>query len=146
MQVCDNQQETTIGWFVGILEGEGNFQEKRVRTNVHNYKHSDKHYTGTTCEFLRITNTNADIIKACERFLDKNHMLYETYEDTKRTSTGKKIMRIMVSGGECRNLYNLIESELQCRRDEYQRIIGSSETLRDITVSLDWLVGIWQAE
>lgn len=124
MTVWDNQQATS--WFVGILEGEGSFY-KRSETNKR----------------ILIPNNDLDVIKTCEKFLADNLILYKTYQVKAGTKIGYKIT---ITDVDCKNLYTRILQDLQCRLDEFQRILGASETECNISANLHWLVGIFEAE
>jgi hypothetical protein len=124
MLIWDNQQATN--YFIGILEGEGNFIDRSS-----GYK------------AVEIQNNDLDIIDACEYFLKLNAILYNVYPVKAGRKTG---YRIIISKQDCINLYTRINSQLECRLQEYQRILGASETERDLTVNRDWLVAIYEAE
>lgn len=125
MLVWDNQQ--AINWFVGILEGEGHF---------HKYNENSI--------YVEISNTDIDIIQACKFFLKSKSILFSVREQSHKRN--KKMYRIYVRNVDCHNLYNVIEQSLQGRREEFQQILSASTTLREITVSLDWLIGIFEGE
>jgi hypothetical protein len=120
MQVWDNQQATS--WFVAILEGEGSFFE-RPR--------------------IQIPNNDVDIITECERFLRSNLVLFETYSVKAGTKTGYKIL---ISKHECYCLFKKIIHRIECRHQEFQRILGASETERNLSDDFQWMIGIWEAE
>lgn len=131
MLVRENQQ-VTFGWFVGILEGEGNFHKSEKST----------HY------FCAITNTDLDIIESCERLLKESNIKCRICEDLRQTKT-RYVIRITVK--DCLALYWLIEDILECRYGEYKRILrndlgGSSEIVRGTSIDKDWLIGICEAE
>lgn len=121
-------QQATASWFAGILEGEGNFEHRNNSLRV------------------EIANTDSDIIKACEDFLTRNHILFHTCFNNKKTKGGKTIYKIHVSTHDCKNLYNLIGSKVEGRRPEFQKLVGASETSCGASLDKDWLIGIWQAE
>lgn len=114
MSVWDNQQVTS--WFVGILEGEGNF-----RLNKGKYKE------------VSIPNTDRDIISTCQKFLVENKICFNTYEDAKKTSGGKTIWKIYIRGSDCGALYKLLQDKLECRNGNFQQIMDASETIRETT-------------
>lgn len=134
MLVWDNQPETSVSWFVGILEGEGCFLDYRKDIEV------------------KIANNDLDIIESCEGFLKRNHIYFATYcvrskkglRNEEYTISVRKSNTLIFNYPEI--LYKLIESKLECRLDEYQRILGSSQTERAPSVDLDWLIGIFEAE
>lgn len=122
--VWDNQQATN--WFVGILEGEGSFYRRSL-----------------TNKRVIISNNDLDVINFCEKFLSHNNILFNTYKVKAGTKIGYKVT---VTNVDCRNLYNIILPSLQCRLNEYQLILGASETVCDLSVNLYWLIGIFEAE
>ena len=130
MLVQGNQQ-ATASWFTGMLEGEGHFEKRDYN-------------------FFRVhlSNTDLDLILVCEEFLAKSSVLFTRQEETRKTKAGKTAYRIYISSQDARNLYVKIRSSLQCRRDQYANIVGASETECDapLTVDLQWLIGVWQAE
>lgn len=124
MTVWDNQQATS--WFVGILEGEGSFHSRNSN--------------GTR---VMLHNNDKDVIQGCEDFLKRKNILFKVYN----VKAGKKYgYKLCISGVDCNNLYYCILPELQCRRNEFQKLLGASETERDLSVDLHWLIGIWEAE
>jgi hypothetical protein len=127
MSVWDNQQETEIGWFVAILEGEGSFRDE--------YKHKRQ---------VRISNTNLEVISRCEQFLKRNSICYSIHPNYRLNR--KPIFDISITGWEAKRLYYYIEHHLECRNDEYQLILGSPQSIREPSVDLDWLIGIFEAE
>lgn len=133
MTICANQQVTSIGWFVGILEGEGSFRNTR----------------GNNAE-IRIVNTNVDIITACENFLKQNNIYFVTGQQRLKSNKIISSISIRNSLNQFYNypevLYKLVDSKLECRNTEYQRILGTSETIRLPSIDLDWLIGIFEAE
>ena len=134
MSAQDNQQVTSVGWFTGILEGEGNFDARSQQSTR-----------------IRIANTDLDIVEACEKFL-KYHNIYSSTTSQVQRAGVKKIYCVTIQGNSAtffdysRLLYNLIESSLQCRRVEYQQMLGTSETACDLSADINWLIGIWEAE
>lgn len=124
-------QQATIGSFTGILEGEGSF-------------HGSK---GTQ---VRISNSDPDIILACESFLTKQYIWYTT--SNQKRDGKKKEYTIYISNS--RNsvfqyatiLYKSLGQSLQCRHSEYESLIGASTTTRDLTIDKDWMTGIYEAE
>lgn len=122
--VWDNQQATS--WFCGILEGEGSFHIRKsgsVRIQLHN---NDK-----------------DIIDECEKFLLSLNLIVGVYP----VKAGKKIgYKICIPDLESKSLYPRIYQQMECRRNEYQRMLGASETTCDPTVDLYWLIGMFEAE
>jgi hypothetical protein len=129
MLVKENQQ-ATASWVSGIIEGEGHFEKRSY-------------------DFFRlhISNCDLDIITACEQFLTKNNILFTRYQETKKTKGSKTAYRILVSSQDCCNLYRILSPFLHCRKEEYQKIVGASETTCDTSlIDLQWLIGIWQAE
>lgn len=133
MLVCDNQQVTKVGWFTAILEGKANIRN----TKSHNQQ-------------VRIINTDTDIIKRCEDFLKENHIYFSTSVNKRKNC--KPIYEISISNNSnfsinySKLLYDLIDPYLECRRDEYQTILGSSQSIRGPSVDQDWLIGIYEAE
>lgn len=127
MLIQDNQQ-ATIGWITGILEGEGTF--------------SNKEYSRCS---IRVHNTDECIITAFTRFLAKNLIKYYISKDQR---TSKVCYTVQINGkNNCSILYRTIESSLQCRRKEFQECIDVSETECDLPVKdLNWLIGIFEAE
>lgn len=120
----DNQQ--TISWFVGILEGEGSF---RIRSNTE----------------VRISNTERDLIDFCSNFLKQNFILNNIY-DWKRPNRKREYEISIYGYNDCMNLYKLINSKMECRLNEFQRILKVSETTREDSSDLYWLIGIMEAE
>lgn len=132
MLAQDNQQVTS-SWFCGILEGEGSFDDIKNRKRV------------------RICNTDEDIIEACEDYLKRNFIWYTTFKSVRK---GKKdTYDISISSGKKdilfdypQMLFNLIDNDLECRRSEFEQLLGTSTTTRGPSVNLDWLIGIYEAE
>jgi len=122
MLVWDNQQATS--WFIGILEAEGHFNKR------------DK------C--IVITNTDSDIINECVRYL--NSLLLFPMESQEKLSSGKISYIIRIPTTETKLLYYHIINKMECRTQEYQRIMGASETIRTPTIDLHWLIGHWEGE
>lgn len=126
MLVWENEQATS--WFVGILEGEGSFHVREggsIRIQIHN---NDK-----------------DIIDYCVEFLRTQMILSNVYI----VKAGKKKgYKLCISRQDCINLYTRLGHKLECRKTEYQRIMGASETtcVTSVSVDLHWLIGIWEAE
>lgn len=121
--------QVTRSWFVGILEGEGCFKNKRVT----------------------ITNTNKDIIDACERYLTDNYIYFTT--SRVKYKNYKEWWVIYINFGRkndifnyCKQLYKLIQPSLECRRDEFEQLLGTSETTCEPSEDLEWLAGIFEAE
>lgn len=142
MLIQGNQQAMiTSSWFVGFLEGEGNFSIPK--NNSQNGR-------------IRITNTDLDLIEACESFLSNNKIHYYTQQDAKRKNRrGKDCYTIYIKNNRfdefyeyCNELYKLIGNKVECRKNEYDQLLGitASETIHPLTIDLDWLVGIWEAE
>ena len=129
MRVWDNQQATKVGWFVGILEGEGTFD---LRSNC-----------------ICISNLDLSIIESCEKFL-KSHNIWFVRDTFFRNGRNEYVLRVSNSGREIFQyatlLYELILPSLECRLNEYQQLIGASTTTRDPSIDLDWLTGIFEAE
>ena len=132
MLVRANQQVTS-SWFTGILEGEGCF-EKSKKQNIR----------------VRISNTNLDIIEACECFLKMNNVYFVTHVHKRSGRKTEYEISIRTSRELTLNyphiLFKLVEENLQCRYSEFARILGTSETVRDLSVDLDWLIGVYEAE
>jgi hypothetical protein len=133
MLASDNQQATRIGWFVGILEGEGSFRNAA---------------TGGSA-VVTISNTDFSIVEGCESFLRTNHIWF--VRDAKpRNGRTEYVIRVTNSGREVFQyadlLYKLISPSLECRHDQYQTILGAPTTTRDLSVDLDWLAAIYEAE
>lgn len=132
MLVWDNQQVTS-NWFAGMLEGEGSFRNT-AKSNIE----------------VRLCNTDIDLIEACERYLKQHHIYYIISEDNRATRKVLYTLRIAKSREILHNypqlLYNLLDSKLQCRHKEYQRILGTSETERDLSADFDWMIGVFEAE
>lgn len=131
--LAQGNQQVTSGWFCGILEGEGNFRLKQ------NYA------------VVRISNTDEDIIEKCEDFLRQNYISFTTSVYPRKRGKPEHVVTIAQKKSDlpfnyALMLYNLIEGKLQCRRNEYQQILGTSTTTRDATIDLDWLIGIYEAE
>jgi LAGLIDADG-like domain len=128
ISVWDNQQVTS-SWFTGILEGEGNFRKQ------HN-KYPE----------IRIVNTDLDIIKGCQKYLDNNHIMYN-FSNRDRINR-KKLYTISIInnsyGKYPQILFKLLN--LECRHNEYQKILDTSETTCALTIDFDWLIGIFEAE
>lgn len=128
----DNQQ-VTASWFVGILDGEGSFRVTK--------------YGGKE---IRIVNTDLDIIAACETFLKDNHILFHT--TSQKVKNRKRFYTINIKNHDklifqyAEMLYKILEPQLECRRQHFQKILGTSETTRPLTVDFDWLIGIWEGE
>lgn len=121
-----------MGWFVGILEGKGNFERQGRWVRV------------------AITNTDLDIIEACEEFF-RRHLIGFT-RSANRIKSGKLAYQLYVSNSsrevfqDATLLYKLIEPSMDCRLNEYQALIGASTTPRDPDVDVEWLAGIFEAE
>lgn len=142
MLVRDNEQATiSSSWFAGFLEGEGNFvAPKNVNQNGR----------------IRITNTDLDLIEACESFLDNNKICYYTQKDAIRKDKRKQTCYTVYIKNSmrdefypyCEKLYKIIGDKVECRIDEYKKLleIESSTTTRVPSIDLDWLIGIWEAE
>lgn len=122
MSKWDNQQE--ISWFAGILEGEGCFGSKDIR----------------------IGNTDTDILDNCKRILEAHSIPYVVYEKKQKTRGGKKFFDLRVVGDSCELLYNAIVHKVECRRQQFQRLMSSSEIECAPTVDHAWLIGAWEAE
>jgi DNA-binding transcriptional regulator WhiA len=109
MLVSDNQQVTS-SWFVGILEGEGSFRNS-AKSNIE----------------VRISNTNTDIIEACESFLRTNYIYFVTTNAKRITRKREYTISIRKSREILYNyprlLFDLIESKMQCRKTEYQKYL-----------------------
>jgi hypothetical protein len=129
MLVQDNQQ-ATASWVTGILEGEGHFER---------YKH-------TSTIRVSIANTNSCIIEAVEDFLAKNLVLFNTAHYTKKTRGGKLLKVIYISNRNAYSLYMKLLPYLECRRKQFQELVGASETTCGKSLDFQWLIGIWQAE
>lgn len=132
MSSCENQQ-VTRSWFVGILEGEGSFRN-----------------TAKSNKEVRISNCDTDIIRGCENYLRANNIWATKgtgYRDGKKP---EHTIRIANSRSQvfqyAELLYKLISPSMECRLDEYQRILGTPETTCDLSVDLDWMIGIFEAE
>jgi hypothetical protein len=122
----DNQQETS--WFCGILEGEGCFG-KNAKSDCR----------------VRIANCDTDIIEGCQRFLNNRCILHNT--SSWKRNNRKREYEICIQGyNNCYSLYKHISFALDCRRQEFETMLGSSETTRDDSLSLYWLIGIYEAE
>ena len=132
MLVRGNQQATT-GWFVGILEGEGSFHKPK--------------FGGVE---VRVHNTNLDIIEGCESYLKKNNIFFTRQVQDRAGRKLQYTISIRNSKTIYRfvdRLYTLISPSMECRLDEFQRIIGASETTCDPSIiDYDWLTGIYEAE
>jgi hypothetical protein len=109
-----------------MLEGEGSFYRRK---------------TGYTA--VQIPNNDTDVIKECEQFLRDRLILFNTYEVKAGRKRGYKII---VSEADTRSLYTQIKCKMECRLNEFQQILGTSETECDLTVNVDWLIGVWEAE
>lgn len=128
-----NLNEIPIGWFVGILDGEGSFGINRNRACI------------------RIYNTDLDIIEGCEQYLKQNNIYFATYKELR---TGKQKDIYIITIRESINqfydysklLYDLIENKLECRKEQYQSILNIPITECVQTVDIDWLVGVYEAE
>lgn len=133
MLVWDNQQATRVGWFTAILEGEGYFRAKANGLGAQ----------------VSLTNTDLSIIEGCESFLRANRVWFTR---TESYGNGRSVYVLWVRNSSrdilqyATILYDLIEQSLECRRDEYQTILGASTTTRDPSVDLNWLAGIYEAE
>lgn len=103
----DNQQAT--GWFVGVLEGRGYFQNT-----------------------VTISYDDLEIIVECEKYLTSQSINF----DRREVKVGKK--RTYYIDISYQQMVNSIDVELQCRR------LGASEILRDLTINIDWLIGIFE--
>ncbi len=126
MLEMDNQQATS--WFTGILEGEGSFS-----LDSHN-----------GCR-VRISNTETDIIEKCSKFLTNRAILHNI--SSSQRGNKKREYEICVAGPtDCKNLYLHIDSHFDCRRRELEQILGASETTRDDSSDLWWLIGFLEAE
>lgn len=128
IRYMDNQQETS--WFVGILEGEGSFMY-----NLHGGAR------------ISISNTDNDIIETCEDFLKRNHVFHKIYNSQR--GKRKREYEIRIQGkNDCYHLFKIIKNNFECRYSELQQILGSSETTREISLTIDlyWLIGILEAE
>lgn len=124
MSVQDNQQ-ATINWLIGILDTKANF-EKSPR--------------------IMMTWTNEDIVIAFETFLRSNNIESERFVDKKRSKHASTVYRLYIKNGNCLKLYNIVQSNLEIRKYEFQEIlkIGASETLCDLTQNPNWLAGAFQ--
>ena len=124
MLVMDNQQATA--WFVGILEGEGSFGTRHGGSGR-----------------IQIHNNDKDIIDKCEEFLKQNQVLFSTYQ----VKAGKKIgYKLCITMQDCINLFRIVQEQMDCRNQEFQQIVGASETEREPSINVSWLIGIWEAE
>ncbi len=122
----DNQQ-VTKNWFIGFLEGEGCFSAKRRNHDC----------------VIRITNKEIDILYACQSFLNKNGVINYIL----KRNDSSQAYDLYISGyQDCNILYHLVKDSMYCRIKEFESIIGSSTTLRETPLSLDWLAGIYEAE
>ncbi len=130
MLVQDNEQVTKVGWFCGILEGEGYFKvsEKKIIIN----------------------NTDVGIIDACKRFLKSNYVYFTDHEVKWKNYKLQYYITIPNNKTDsvqwCNRLYELIKNNLECRRNQFEQLLGTSETICDLSVDLDWLAGIYEAE
>lgn len=126
-------QQVTRSWFVGILEGEGCFRNTK-KSGVE----------------TRISNTETDIINACESYLKSNQIWFTTSEGQRVGKRKEFTISIRNSNREIFQyatlLYKLIDQSLECRNDEFQSILGSSQTARNSSIDLDWMAGIYEAE
>lgn len=132
MTDLDNQQATS-SWFIGILDGEGSFRNTK-KSNIE----------------VRISNTDIDIIEKCEEFLRINNIYFSTYHNKRSNRKIEYTISVRNSRNMFynypKNLYQILEKKLECRRDEYQQILGASETECDLSVDLNWFVGVFEAE
>jgi hypothetical protein len=125
-------QQATANWVAGILEGEGHF-EKRAYGRYKDF-----------CQ-VHINNCDVDIIQACEKFLQESGIQYRRHSSS--PVKGRKTpYRITISGERCRKFYELMLPFIECRRQQFQRVVGASETACETSPDVQWLVGIWQAE
>ncbi len=126
--VWDNQQVTS-GWFSGILEGEGNFRKQHGKYPE-----------------VRIVNTDLDVIRNCQKYL-KDNLIQYNFSDRDRVNC-KKIYTISIINNSCGKFPKLLFEllNLECRRNEYQQILDTSETTCALTIDFDWLIGIFEAE
>lgn len=123
----DNQQETT-SWLCGFIDGEGSF--------------SDTKKSG--CR-VRISNTEIDAIELCEDILKQLGVICMTY-DWKRSKKKREYEVIVQSWEHCFQLYNAVKDSGLCRLDELKSIVGSSETIRENSSNLSWMIGVFEAE
>lgn len=132
MLVQENQQ-VTRSWFTGILEGEGSLRNT-ASSNIE----------------VRISNTNLDIIEACESYLKANSVWFNRRSQSRPPRKTEYTIEIRDSKYQIFKyaaiLYELIKPSLECRNGEFQRILGTSETLCSPSVDLDWIAGIFEAE
>lgn len=132
MLVRDNQQATK-SWFAATLEGEGSFRNT-AKSNVE----------------VRFSNTDLDIIEANESFLRKHNIWFSTYDHSRKGKKTEYTISIRRSNYEIFDyptiLYNTIVDVLECRRNEFESILGAPETKCDLSIDKDWLIGIFEAE
>ena len=117
----DNQQATN--WLCGILEGEGSFSRG---------KHSGTRF--------RISNTESDLIELCVSILKQNHILH-TVSNGQRGKRKREYEIAIQSEAQCARLYRTLQPT--CR---FQGEFESSETTREGSLDLYWLIGILEAE
>lgn len=136
----DNQQPTK-SWFIGFLEGEGCFIERRKKIEK---RLNRREINYQPCQ-VRISNTEIDLIHICQRFLSQNGILH--YVVTSKRGKNKQMYEIYISGEtECKILYELIKDSMDCRINELEHILGGSTTTRETTFDLNWLIGFFEAE
>lgn len=121
--VRDNQQETAVGWFTAILEGEGSLDERN--------------------KIIQISNTDLDIIEGCEMFLKREGIWFVRGSNNRKGQKPDYIIRI--SRPDSTFIFKLLEPHLQCRFVN-QLNTGSSETTREPSIDKNWLAGIFEAE
>jgi hypothetical protein len=91
----DNQQERLgfdKAWLAGIMEGEGSFVITKSRRP--NNKGYNMHITPNCC----LTNTDALLIKECERILNLYELAYKTYFVKRRFNHYKDQWKIHIFG------------------------------------------------
>lgn len=125
--------QATRSWIAGLVEGETNFRNTK-KSGVE----------------VRISNTDTDIIESCEAFM-KQHNVYFVKSEDKRTR--RKVCYTLSIRNSSKSifqyatmLFDLISPAMECRHDEYEQILGASETTRGLSIDVDWLVGCYEAE
>lgn len=134
-------QQATKNWFIGFMEGEGCFIERRILP--HDNRDNRKINYQPCC--TRVSNTEIDLIHICQRFLNQNGILH--YVVSSKRGKNKQMNEIYISGEqECKILYHLVKDQMDCRINELERILGASSTTREMSLDLDWLIGFFEAE
>jgi len=110
VEIDDQQERLTlydIGWFVGIIDGEGCFALSRKGGDKHQY----------FFPIIQITNMNINVINKCIEILRNAGLSYYFYGCL--TKLGKPYYRVEVAGiKRCKRFFGIFGEYLTCRRTQ----------------------------